>query len=251
MEPTNLAILIAITFAGSLVQATLGFGFAILAAPLFLVVMESTGAIPVLAVLNFAASALVALRTWRQAPRRLLGLLCAGSVAGFPLGLALFRGAEVSDLKLATGIAIMLFALLLLARERGYIVLGRSTTGADRASAPVALLFGALAGVMGAALAMPGPIAMLYLLAVRLSKDESRALSLVFFSFVYGVVCLLHGWDGGLDAPRLWLSAELMIAVLGGAIAGHWLARHISEDRFRELVLVILFIAGLYAVASA
>ena len=36
------------TFAGSLVQATFGFGFAILAAPLFLVVMESTGAIPVL-----------------------------------------------------------------------------------------------------------------------------------------------------------------------------------------------------------
>jgi uncharacterized membrane protein YfcA len=41
-----------------------------------------------------------------------------------------------------------------------------------------------------------------------------------------------------------------MIAVLAGAVAGHWLARHISEARFRELVLLILFIAGLYAVSS-
>jgi len=250
VELTSLAILVGITFAGSLVQAAFGFGFAILAAPLFLVVMESTGAIPVLAVLNFAASSLVAVQTWRQAPGRLLGLLCAGSVAGFPIGLALFRGADVSDLTLVTGAVIMLFALLLLARERGYIVLGRRRTSAERTSVPITLLVGALAGVMGAALAMPGPIAMLYLAAVRLTKDQSRALSLAFFSFVYGVVCLLHGWDGSLDAPRLWFSAKLMLAVLAGAVAGHWLARHISETRFRELVLVILFIAGLYAVSS-
>jgi uncharacterized membrane protein YfcA len=247
---TPFAMLVAITFAGSLVQAAFGFGFAILAAPLFLVVMDSTAAIPVLAVLNLAASALVAVRTWRQAPMRLLGLLCAGSVAGFPIGLALFRVADVSELKLAAGIIIMLFALLLLGRERGYVVLDGRGTSPERASAALAMLVGALAGTMGTALAMPGPIAMLYLAALRLTKDQSRALSLAFFSFVYGVVCLLHGWNGRLDAARLWFAAELLLAVLGGALAGHWLARHISEARFRELVLVILFVAGLYAVVS-
>ena len=251
MELTSLAILLGITFAGSLVQAAFGFGFAILAAPLFLVVTDSTGAIPVLAVLNLAASALVAAQTWRQAPRRLLALLCGGSIAGFPIGLALFHGADVSDLKLVTGVVIMLFALLLLAQERGHLVFTRREPSTDRASVPIALLFGAIAGAMGTALAMPGPIAMLYLAAVRLTKDQSRALSLAFFSFVYGVVCLLHGWDGGLDASRLLFSAKLLLAVFAGAAAGHWLARHISEARFRELVLVILFIAGLYAVLSA
>lgn len=250
MELASFAILAAITFAGALIAATFGFGFAILAAPLFLVVMDSTGAIPVLAALNFAASVLVAARIWRQAPARLLALLCAGSVFGFPVGLALFGRADVSDLKLVAGVVIMSFALLLLARERGYIVLDRRGTSADRASAPIACFVGVLAGAMGAALAMPGPIAMLYFMVLRLTKDQSRALSLAFFSFVYGVVCLLHGWDGGLDAPRLWFSAKLMTAVLAGALAGHWLARHVSEARFRELVLVILFVAGLYAVSS-
>jgi uncharacterized membrane protein YfcA len=104
---------------------------------------------------------------------------------------------------------------------------------------------------MGAALAMPGPIAMLYLSTIRLAKDQSRALALAFFTFVYAGVCLLHGWDGGLGPERLSLSAQLMIAVFAGAIAGQWLARHISEARYRQLVLVILFVAGLYAVWSA
>src|SRR5690606_40102315 len=80
--------------------------------------MESTGAIPVLAVLNLGVSALVAMRIGRSAPGKLLALLCAASVAGFPIGLALFRGADVTDLKVATGVVIMAFALLLLVRER-------------------------------------------------------------------------------------------------------------------------------------
>ena len=250
MELASFAILAAITFTGALMQAAFGFGFAILAAPLFLVVMDSTGAIPVLAVLNLAASAIVAARIWRQAPRRLLALLCAGSVLGFPVGLVLFARADVTDLKLVAGAVIMLFALLLLARERGYIAFHHRKTTAGSASVPIALFVGALAGAMGTALAMPGPIAMLYFAVLRLTKDQSRALSLAFFSFVYGVVCLLHAWNGGLDAPRLWFSAKLIAAVFAGAAAGHWLARHVSEERYRELVLGILFVAGLYAVVS-
>ncbi len=250
LDSTSLAILSAVTFAGSLVQATFGFGFAILAAPLFLVVMDSTGAIPVLAVLNFAVSAFVAAQTWRAVPTRLLGLLCVSSVAGFPIGLALFRGADVSDLKLVTGLVIMGFALLLLARERGHIAPKRRAAAANRPRALAALFVGALCGIMGAALAMPGPVAMLYLSTVRLSKDENRALALAFFSFVYAGVCVLHAWDGGLPSERGWLSVQLMFAVLAGALAGQWLTRHISEARYRQFVLVILFVAGFYAVVS-
>jgi len=251
MDLTSLTILAAITFVGALVQASLGFGFAILAAPLFLVVMASTGAIPVLAVLNLGVSAVVAAKTWRQAPRQLLALLCIGSISGFPVGLALFRGADVADLKLATGIVIMAFAAFLLARERGYKAISRDSASAAPPRKSAALAIGALSGIMGAALAMPGPAAMLYLAAARLSKDQSRALSLAFFTFVYACVCLLHGYDGNLNHDRLLLSAQLMVAVLLGAVAGHVLASRLSEARFRQLVLVILFLSGVYAAVSA
>lgn len=255
MDWSSFAILAAVTFAGSLVQSAFGFGFAILAAPLFLVVMDSTGAVPVLAVLNLAVSALVAARLWRQAPLRLLGLLCLGSAIGFPAGLWLFKLADVSQLKVAVGVLIMAFALLLFARERGKLVLlpaaGTDEAPPPPASLPVALAIGWLAGAMGAALAMPGPVAMLYLSAQRLDKQQSRALSLGLFSFIYAGVSLLHGLDGGLPVDRLRLAAELMIFVLAGALAGQALARSISEAHFRQWVLMILFLAGFYAVLSA
>ena len=250
MDLSDFVALAAVTLLGSLVQAAFGFGFAILAAPLFLVVMDSAGAVPTLAVLNLAVSVAVAAYTWRQAPRQLLLRLCAGSLVGFPIGLALFRIADVAQLKVATGTVIMAFALWLFVRELG--VRPRSKEGARvETSIGWALSMGALSGAMGAALAMPGPVAMLYLAAVRLSKDQSRALSLAFFSFVYGAVCLLHALNASLSAQHVALAAKLMLAVLLGAAAGHRLARHISEDRFRVLILAILFVAGLYAVASA
>lgn len=252
VDPGSFAILALITVAGALVQATFGFGFAILAAPLFLVVMDSNGAIPVLAVLNLIVSALIAARSWRLAPLRLLMLLCAGSIAGFPIGLMLFRNATLPQLKAAVGLVIMAFALLLLARERGYMAGAQREGDPERQpGAPLALAMGAISGLMTAALAMPGPVAMLYLASCRLAKDEVRALSLAFFSFAYAVVALLHRFDGGLGADRLWLIAGLSVFVAIGGIAGQALARYISEAGFRYWVLAILFLAGLYALLSA
>lgn len=251
MDHADFAVLAAVTLAGALVQSAFGFGFAILVAPLFLVVMDSSGAIPVLAVLNLLVSALVAARSWRRAPFRILALLCLGSVVGFPIGLFLFRHAAVSDLKTAVGVVIMGFALLLLARERGH--LGQLPVGGSAAqpSASIALAMGAVSGAMASALAMPGPVAMLYISTCRLAKDEIRALSLAFFSFAYAAVSMLHGLEGNLGADRLWLAAELAAFVIVGGMAGQVVARRISEAQFRQCILLILFLAGLYAVVSA
>jgi uncharacterized membrane protein YfcA len=253
---TSLALLAAVTFAGAGVQAAFGFGFAILAAPLFLVVMDSTSAVPVLAVLNLGASAVVAAGLWRKAPARLLALLCLGSAAGFPLGLALFSSAGVAELKLAVGFIIMLFALLLLARERGYLAYVPASAGAaDGLAAPrsttLPFVVGFISGTMGAALAMPGPAAMLYLSTLRLGKEESRALSLTLFTFSYAAVTALHAWAGTFGSGGYALSLGLLAVVALGAWAGHLVQRHISEAAFRQWVLFILFLAGFYAVLSA
>jgi len=235
-------------FTGSAIQAAFGFGFAILAAPVFLVVMNSGGAVPVLAVLNFAVSFAVALLVWRKTPLRLFASLALGSVAGVPIGLGLFHSASVAELKLAVGIVIMSFALLLLARERGYVTV---LMGAGRPSRAGPLVAGLLSGVMGVAIAMPGPAAMLYLSTLRLPKEESRAVSLVLFSFSYALISGVHTASGGLGARDLPLIGELMLFVLAGAFAGQRLAPRIAETHFRVLVLLILFLAGVFAVVAS
>jgi hypothetical protein len=92
---------------------------------------------------------------------------------------------------------------------------------------------------MGAALAMPVRVAMLY------SSTRAGYRLLAFFSsFIQASAFFMMGWRARLafrKTPACGISR---------AITGQWLARHISEAWYRQTVLVILFVVG-YAVQSA
>lgn len=256
MEPGYFAALAVVSFLGATVQAATGFGFAILTVPFFLLIMGSLAAIQVTAVTNLALSVMLVPLLFRDAPRSLLLALIAGSIVGFPAGLALFRAADLASMKLLVGGFITAFALLLTWRE----LLSAPGDGEEEGepdgqpfvSRPVAEFgVGAASGLMAAALAMPGPAVMLYLAMRRPGKRISRAVTLTLFGFSYGAVSILHTIWGGMDAGTWLLALALVPFVLAGAFAGSKAVRHLSEGRFRAAVLAILLASGLYAMWTA
>lgn len=256
MDVVLFAALAAVTFAAAALQAATGFGFAILSVPFFLLIMGSLAAIQVTAVTNLALSLLLIPKLYRDAPKRLLLLLIAGSSAGFPLGLAAFRHADLADVKLAVGIVIVLLALFLAQREwrsRTGEGAGETSTRLDSLPAhPVAEAgVGVISGAMAAALAMPGPVVILYLFALQAGKAVSRAATLTLFGFSYGAVCLIHTLWGGMNWETWKLALFLVPFGIAGGIAGHIASGRLSERRFRAVVLAILIVSGLYAVWSA
>lgn len=251
------AALAAVSFAAAVVQAATGFGFAILAVPVFLLITGSLAAIQIAAVACFALSLSVAPWLFRDAPRGLLLRLVAGTAAGLPVGLAVFRAVDSETAKLAVGCFITAFALLLAWRE--WRSEPGTPDGAENGAAPAGVAsrplpelgVGAASGAMASALAMPGPAVMLYLAALRPGKHVTRAVMLTLFGFSYGAVCLIHTLWGGMDGGVWLLSLGLVPFVLAGAGAGHVAARHLSEHRFRMAVLAVLIASGLYVVWSA
>lgn len=250
MDLTSFAALALVSFLGATVQATTGFGFAILAVPFFLLIMGSLAAIQVTAVTNMALSVMLVPWLFRDAPIRLMLWLFLGNALGFPVGLALFRAADLTTMKLAVGGFITLFALFLSWREwsgghngneAGEIV--------PRPAAEVGVGF--VSGVMGSALAMPGPAVMLYLAAIRPGRRVSRAATLTLFGFSYGAISILHTLWGGMTGATWVLALQLIPFVMAGAVAGHYATGYLSEHRFRLLVLAILIASGLYAVWTA
>jgi uncharacterized protein len=252
LDFSQILVLATVTLLGALLQATFGFGFAILAAPIFLAVADSRSAIQVLVVLHVALSAIVVPGMWRRVPRPLLGWLMSGSLLGFPIGLALFMHTDIQTLKLIVGFATIAFSLLLIKREWGPAA---TATGDNDAAIdfrrPTALVVGLLSGAMTAVLVMPGPIAMLYLRALGLEKATSRAASLTFFAFCYVMATILHAAVAGISGDSWTLAAQLLPAVVIGSFAGSAVARRLSEERFRKLVLALLILSGVYAVWSA
>lgn len=255
MEPLSFAALALVAFLAAVVQASTGFGFAILAVPFFLFIMGSLAAIQITAVTNFVISLVLMRELMKDAPKSLLAYLIAGSFLGFPLGLAFYRWADLDSVKLTVGLLITAFAFLLLARELRLRQRQEAETGSGGAefqSRPFAeFAIGIVSGAMAVALAMPGPVVVLYLLARHAGKTVSRAATLLLFAFSYGASSLVHGIWGGMTAETWKLAGMLIPVVIAGAAVGHYATRYLSERYFRTVVLAILIASGLYGMWSA
>jgi uncharacterized membrane protein YfcA len=251
LDTTAFVILATASFVGAVLQAAFGFGYAILAAPIFLSVMNSHAAIQVLVVLHVVLSAIVVPGIWPDAPRRLTALLMAGSLAGFPIGMAIFLSLDIKTLRLAVGIVTILFTLVLLKRTLGPANVSPPREAEIDFRPASALSIGFLSGLLTAVLVMPGPTAMLYLRALGFTKDQSRAAALTFFAFCYVMVTLMSAFWGSVSRESWVLAATLLPAVIVGAIAGNLVAGRLSETRYRNAVLTLLLLSGAYAVWSA
>lgn len=255
MDALSFTALVVVTLAAAVVQAAAGFGFAILALPFFLLIMGSLSAIQVTAAINFAISLVLMQRLLKGAPARLLAHLIAGSIAGFPVGLMAFKAADLTGVKFTVGILITVFAIALIAWELQRRANDSHSPARDNRSFEARMLpelgVGFVSGVMAAALAMPGPVVVLYLLIRHAGKQVSRAATLLLFGYSYGAVSLVHTLWGGMSADTWLLSAKLLPFVVAGAIAGQFATRYLSEQHFRTIVLAILLASGIYGTWSA
>src|SRR5260370_33151738 len=91
------------TFAAALLQAVSGFGFAVLAVPLYLLLVEPAQAVQLAIILSTVLSFAVVPGLRRTIAPALLLRLSARRLAGLPVGLFSFRYSAASLHRLASG----------------------------------------------------------------------------------------------------------------------------------------------------
>src|SRR5271163_4044389 len=84
MSLLDWAGLAAVTFGAAVLQAAGGFGFAVVATPLFLLVVEPARAVQLVIIVSSVLSIVVLPRMWRAIAPRLLLRLAGGSLFGLP-----------------------------------------------------------------------------------------------------------------------------------------------------------------------
>jgi hypothetical protein len=236
------------TFAAALLQAAGGFGFAVAAAPLYLIVVEPQRAVQLVVILSTALCLAVLRRLWRAVAPLLFARLAVGSLAGLPIGLAAFRYADPRVVQLAVGAAILAFAFL-------YAVLRRRRRGLGRglvAMTPLRdLAVGMVSGVATALAGISGPPVVIYLLLAEAPPRIVRATLLAFFALVYAATLAANAATIGVPA-QTWLAAAILIpfAVVGGLV-GRPLGDRLGAGAFAALAIGVLAAAGLYTIAAA
>ena len=222
---TNLADwvgLAATTFAAALLYAVSGFGFAVLAAPLYLLFVDPPQAVQLVIIVSTALSLSVVSGLRHAVAWGLLLRLTIGALAGLPLGLSAFRYADPLLVRLGVGATILSFALLMALRWGQRSPPLASSPGGDLS-----------AGIASGA------------------ASTVRATLLAFFALSYGATLISHAVTIGIPGPT-WIAAGILVpfAFLGG-LAGRPIGDRLGAKGFRLLAIALLAAAGLYTIAGA
>lgn len=103
---------------------------------------------------------------------------------------------------------------------------------------------GFISGILGGVAAYFGPPIIIYMLALRVTKEEF--ISAVALLYMVGAIPLfgLLVLKGTLGASEFVMSVAVTVVIFAAMLFGRWLRSRISHEVFRKSLLVILLVMG-------
>lgn len=216
---------------GAWVQGSVGFGSALLAAPLLALLDPLFVPGPVI-MLNLSLTMGMALREWSEVDLRAIGWVVVGRVPGTALGLWALLALSPAGLGLLFALLVMVAVLLLAlghAPPRNRYTLG---------------LAGLASGVMGVVTSIGGPPVALMFHDVSGPALRGTLSGFFFLSTLLSLLGL------GMSGLLHWAHLQAYLLLVPGMLSGLWLSKfsrgYLDRGRTR---MAVLLISGLSAVA--
>lgn len=233
-----MSLVLAAVFAGALVQAVTGLGFALVAAPALLALLEPRVAIVALVPLAAIVSVFV-LAERRPVRWDVVRTLLLSAAPGAVAGVLVLRAAPADALRVAVGVAV-LAAVALRARGRP-----------PRVPAPGPVV-GLVAGAMTTSVGVNGPPMALYMTRVGLAPAEVRStLAACFLGLGAMAAAALAPLvpDAVAELDPVLMAAAAGAVVLGN-LAGRFVFARLHPERYEPALLAVLTAAGLASIAG-
>lgn len=234
MTTTQMVLVLIIIFATSVVQAVAGFGFALLAVPLMVVVIDLQSAVIISSFVGTLSNLLQSWQLRNNIDRKLTKRFLHATVIGAPAGLLLFIYANQSALKIVLGLSILF----------GVFVLSRGLE-LQHVSSWLDWVMGVLSGVLLMATSTNGPPLVFVLQARRIDPATFRAtLNMVFLvSGTFGLV--MFGLAGEIFRSDINVAAFAIPAMVIGVSTGVVIRKYVQQELFKKIVLFLLTTGGL------
>lgn len=230
---TTLVFVLIILFA-TILQASTGFGFSIIATPFLLLLFEPREAIQINLFLSLLISCAMIVKVRKDVNTTILKRLLVGSTIGLPIGILIFLNMDMRLLKISVSVLILLLTLLLMINLRM-----KQLPWRDK-------IVGGISGTLTTSIGMPGPPLLLYFSGTNMSKETLRATTLAFYLFIYTVSLAIQiGFAGTSKEVQSSILIGIPISIVG-IYLGQILFKWINQEAFRILTYLLLLIAGGY-----
>ena len=227
-------------FAAAFLQSITGFGLVIIAAPLLMLFYEPKAVVLMMACLAFCSNFWQGMFVWRDAEKKTVFWLLAGTLVGQPLGFLVFKAISPEGLKLVVGV-FLLVSVVVMQWLRVRIALCPRNS----------VVTGVASGLMAITTGMGGPPLILYTAYSPLTALQLRATCILFFLFS-NVCSLATYFLGGTELKAAFMeSLWLLPGIFAGIGCGHLVFKHISQKLFRRIILVMLLGMCLQMVVTA
>ena len=230
-----IAAFVAIFF-GALVQGTIGFGLAIVAAPVvYLVTPELVPGSIIL--MGMLIGSLTAKRSMHAVKLQEIKSALMGRIPGSLLGAVLLTMVSQRTMGLFMGGSVL------------FAVLASFSPFKVQANGKTLFSAGLLSGIMGTASSIGGPP--MALVMQNQSGERIRANLSVYFAVSAVISLSILAYSGQFG----WLQLKYGLLFVPCVLAGNWVARklvpHVDQAMIRKALLVLCSVAGIGAIAAA
>jgi uncharacterized membrane protein YfcA len=221
---------------GAFAQAVTGIGFALVCAPLLVMSIDPRQGLSLTNFIGILLSLLVLSREWRQANvKHAAALLVPACIVSVPAAL-LIRRIDPDQASVVAG-ALILFAVALLAS-------GFRTKHLHGKSGIVGA--GTISGIMSMLAGVGGPAVALYAVNASWDIKTLRPTLNVYFIGLSAVAIAMRG----VPEVSAGFASTLVVAMVAGFAGGIHLAKRLSADHIRTMILVIASAGGVAAIVK-
>lgn len=240
MTTVQLVVVAIAIFVAAFTQVIAGFGFGLLSMPIMTLAVPVEQAVVVSTLLGMVSTTWMGWTLRADMDRPLVKRLTLAAFVGMPLGLWILNVVSDEVLRVSLGTAVLV-ATFLLARRINLAHVGpRLDVG-----------LGFVSGVLNTSLSTNGPPLVFDLQARQLPPNRFRATIAAVFAMSNIVGLTLFIADGKITTKGTHAALVALPAWMVGQALGWPVRRHVDGERFRVMVLVLLFVAGTTAIVFA
>jgi len=224
----------------SFAQSLSGFGFALLSVPLMTLVVSPRDAVIISTIIGATSTSIQAVLDRKHLDWPLAKRLSIASYIGMPFGLGAFLFVSETGLRFSLGIVVLVATFLLL---RGFR-LHDEQHHYDWS-------LGIVAGLLATSTSTNGPPLVFLMQARQMSPATFRAtINTVFALSNIGALALFL--SAGKVTSQNLTGVAVALPSLGVALSlGYIVRRYVSAERFKYLVIVLLFLSSVSVMTSA